>query len=123
MSVYYLCLGADQLSIAGVLGPDEHDDNVTDSTCTYPSTARIPKPFQPTTTCRCFSHLRAAQRDALCDADTNAAAIAAIEFAIESAEVLDLSVDPLWQHTASRLHIPFDARHNIHPEFVGELLW
>ena len=59
----------------------------------------------------------------MCGADTNAAAIAAIEFAIESAEVLNLSVDPLWQHTASRLHIPFDARHNIHPEFVGELLW
>ena len=65
----------------------------------------------------------AAYRDASCDTDTNAAAIAAIEFAIESAEVLNLSVDPLWQHTASRLHIPFDARHNIHPEFVGELLW
>lgn len=27
---------ADQLSIAGVLGPDEHDDNVTDSTCMSP---------------------------------------------------------------------------------------
>lgn len=32
-------VGADQLSIAGVLGPDEHDDNVTDSTCTHPSMA------------------------------------------------------------------------------------
>ncbi len=51
--------------------------------------------------------------------DTNAAAIAAIEFAIESAEALNLTVDPLWQSTANRLHIPFDAKLNIHPEFVG----
>ena len=74
---------ADQLSIAGVLGPDEHDDNVTDSTY------------------------------------TNAAAIAAIEFAVESSEALNLTVDPLWRNTANRLHIPFDATLNIHPEFVG----
>eukprot|EP01043_Picozoa_sp_COSAG02_P056128 COSAG02_NODE_6610_length_3462_cov_2.030627_1_plen_67_part_00 len=53
-------------------------------------------------------------------ADTNAAAIAAIEFAIESAEALNLTVDPQWESTASRLHIPFDAKTNIHPEFVGE---
>ncbi len=56
----------------------------------------------------------------LCVADTNAAAIAAIEFAIESTEALNLTVDPLWQSTAKRLHIPFDKKLNIHPEFLGE---
>ena len=75
--------GGGKLSMAGVLGPDEHDDNVTDSTY------------------------------------TNAAAVAAIEFAIEASTTLSIAPDPLWQQTADSLTIPFDPSQNIHPEFVG----
>lgn len=51
--------------------------------------------------------------------DTNAAAIAAIEFAIEASSALNITPDPLWQKTADALTIPFDAANGIHPEFVG----
>jgi hypothetical protein len=51
--------------------------------------------------------------------DTNAAAIAAIEFAIEASSALNITLDPLWQKTADALTIPFDAANGIHPEFVG----
>ena len=70
--------GYGKLSIAGVMGPDEHDDNVTDSTY------------------------------------TNAAAIAAIEFAIEASEELELPVAPLWRKTAQALTIPYDSGLKIH---------
>jgi hypothetical protein len=68
------------LSIEGVLGPDEHDDNVTDS------------------------------------AYTNAAAAAAIEFAVESSAALGITPDPL---SATLLVVPEpDKRNRVAPHLA-----